>query len=68
LIVTRFVKRTLNLDGNGRDMRAIKDQLGRLSASSIRLGYMKDGKAVTENPKSFVEKLGLRKGSCDKTQ
>jgi Plasmid encoded RepA protein len=57
--LTRFVKRTLNLDGNGRDMRAIKDQLGRLSASSIRLGYIKDGKAVTENPKSIVEKFDV---------
>jgi hypothetical protein len=33
----RFVERTLNLDGNGRDMRAVEDQLGRLSVSNMSL-------------------------------
>ena len=35
--LTAFVKR-LKLDPKGRNMRLIKDQLARLSASSIRLG------------------------------
>ena len=43
-----FVKR-LKLDPKGRNIGTIKDQLGRLSASSIRLGTVKDGRAVTVN-------------------
>jgi hypothetical protein len=46
--LTAFVKR-LKLDPKGRNMRAIKDQLGRLSAASIRLGLVRDGRAVTIN-------------------
>ena len=46
--LTAFVKR-LRLDPKGRNVVAIKDQLARLSASSIRLGYVRDGRAVTIN-------------------
>lgn len=46
--LTAFVKR-LKLDPKGRNMRIIKDQLARLSASSIRLGLVRDGRAITVN-------------------
>lgn len=46
--LSAFVKR-LRLDPKGRNITAIKDQLARLSASSIRLGYVRDGRAVTVN-------------------
>jgi hypothetical protein len=49
--LTAFVRRTLNLDPNGRNMRTVKDQLARLSAASIRLGVAKDGHAVTVDSK-----------------
>ena len=45
--LTAFVSRTLSLDTNGRNMRVIKDQLGRLAACSIRLGMVRDGQAIT---------------------
>jgi hypothetical protein len=47
--LTKFVRRTLELDPNGRNMRNVKEQLARLSASSIRLGVVKDGHAITVN-------------------
>lgn len=47
--LSRFVRKALKLDGNGRDMRVVKDQLSRLSASSIRLGVVRDGHALTVN-------------------
>lgn len=46
--LTAFVKR-LKLDPKGRNMRIIKDQLARLSASSIRLGVVREGRAITVN-------------------
>jgi Plasmid encoded RepA protein len=46
--LTAFVKR-LRLDPKGRNVRAIKDQLSRLSAASIRLGLARDGRAITIN-------------------
>jgi hypothetical protein len=48
--LTRFVQRTLKLAPHGRNMRIVKDQLSRLSAASIRIGFM-NGKdeAVTVN-------------------
>jgi hypothetical protein len=46
--LTAFVKR-LKLDPGGRNMRTIKEQLARLSASSVRLGLIRDGQAVTVN-------------------
>jgi hypothetical protein len=47
--LSKFVRRTLNLDPKGRNMRMVKEQLARLSAASIRLGLVKDGRAVTVN-------------------
>jgi len=47
--LSKFVRRTLNLDPKGRNMRIVKEQLARLSAASIRLGVVKDGHAVTVN-------------------
>jgi len=44
--LTAFVKR-LRLDPKGRNMRLIKDQLARLSGSTIRLGIRSEGRAVT---------------------
>jgi hypothetical protein len=46
--LTAFVRR-LRLDLHGRNMRTIKDQLSRLSASSVRLGVVRDGRAITVN-------------------
>lgn len=47
--LSKFVRKVLQLDSKGRNMRIVKDQLARLSASSIRLGIMRDGHAVTVN-------------------
>ena len=46
--LTGFVKR-LRLDAGGRTIGTIKDQLGRLSASTIRLGMVREGHAITIN-------------------
>lgn len=46
--LTAFVKR-LGLDGNGRDIRAIKDHLSRLSSATIRLGFIGNNHAVQVN-------------------
>jgi hypothetical protein len=46
--LTAFVKR-LGLDGNGRDIRSIKDHLSRLSAATIRLGFVAENRAVQVN-------------------
>jgi hypothetical protein len=46
--LTAFVKR-LKLDPKGRNMRTIKDQLARLSASTIRFGMVRDDGAITVN-------------------
>lgn len=46
--LTAFV-RALQIDPMGRNIRIIKDQLSRLSASSIRLGISRDGQGVTIN-------------------
>ena len=45
--LTRFVRRMLKLDTGGRTIRVVKDQLSRLSAASIRLGLVKEGRATT---------------------
>lgn len=46
--LTAFVKRTLGLDPMGRNIRTVKDQLTRLSASDFRIGTVTgDGRAVT---------------------
>jgi len=46
--LTAFVKR-LKLSNEGRTIRTVKDQLARLAASSMRLGAVRDGRAVTIN-------------------
>ena len=46
--LTAFVKR-IGLDANGRDVRAIKNHLSRLSAATIRLGFVTDHHAVQIN-------------------
>jgi hypothetical protein len=46
--LTAFVKR-LQLDTGGRTIGTIKDQLARLAASSITLGLIHDGRAITVN-------------------
>jgi hypothetical protein len=47
--LSQFVRGVLRLDPNGRNMRVVKDQLARLAASSIRLGVVRDGHALTIN-------------------
>ena len=47
--LTRFVGTVLNLDPKGRNIKAVKNQLARLAASSIRLGVVRDGQAITVN-------------------
>lgn len=47
--LSKFVRKVLQLDSKGRNMRVVKDQLARLSASSIRLGIVRDGHALTVN-------------------
>ena len=44
--LTAFVK-ALRLDPKGRNINAVKEQLTRLSASTIRLGMTAEGEAVT---------------------
>jgi hypothetical protein len=46
--LTALVKRTLGLDPKGRNIRTVKDQLTRLSASDFRIGTVTgEGRAVT---------------------
>jgi hypothetical protein len=56
--LSAFVRR-LKLDPKGRNKRIVKDQLARLSASSIRLGMVLDGRAVTVNTQ-IVTAFGKR--------
>lgn len=45
--LTAFVRRTLNLDPMGRNIRIVKDQLTRLASADFRFGMSTDGHAVT---------------------
>ena len=47
--LTQFVGKVLKLDPKGRNIRAVKDQLSRLAAASIRLGIVRDGQSITVN-------------------
>jgi hypothetical protein len=47
--LTQFVVRVLKLDPKGRNIRAVKDQLTRLAAASIRIGVVREGQAITVN-------------------
>lgn len=46
--VSAFIRR-LNLDQHGRNIASVRDQLTRLSAASVRLGMVRDGRAITMN-------------------
>jgi Plasmid encoded RepA protein len=46
--MTAFV-RALGVDTNGRNLRTLKDQLGRLAAATIRLAVVEDGRAMQIN-------------------
>jgi hypothetical protein len=46
--MTAFV-RALGVDTNGRNLRTLKDQLARLSAATVRLSVVEDGRAVQIN-------------------
>jgi hypothetical protein len=48
--MTAFV-RALEIDTNGRNLKAMKDQLGRLAAALIRLALVEDGRAVQVDTK-----------------
>lgn len=45
--LTAFVRRTLGLDSQGRNMRVVKNQLARLAAADFRLGVKSEDRAVT---------------------
>jgi Plasmid encoded RepA protein len=45
--LTAFVKRTLGIDTKGRNIRIVKDQLTRLSASDFRIGTSKEDRSIT---------------------
>jgi len=45
--LTAFVKRTLGLDPKGRNIRIVKEQLTRLSASDFRIGTSHEERSVT---------------------
>lgn len=47
--LTAFVKNLLGYDPNGSEIRLLKDQLARLSASLVRLGTVRDGRSVQIN-------------------
>ena len=51
--LTDFVKRIRGFKG-GRELRAFKDQLGRLSTSLIRLACVRDGRAFQSDSKVIV--------------
>ena len=45
--LTAFVKRTLGIDPKGRNIRIVKEQLTRLSASDFRIGTSQEDRSVT---------------------
>jgi Plasmid encoded RepA protein len=45
--LTAFVKRTLGLDSGGRNIKTVKAQLARLSASDFRIGTSQDDRSMT---------------------
>ena len=44
--LTAFVKNLLSYDPNGKEIRLLKEQLGRLSASLVRMGVIRDGRTM----------------------
>ena len=45
--LTAFMKQLFGYDPNGREVRAFKDQLGCLSAATVRLGMVRGDEAIT---------------------
>jgi hypothetical protein len=45
--LTAFVRRTLDLDPKGRNIRTVKDQLTRLASADFRFGIGQDGRSIT---------------------
>jgi hypothetical protein len=45
--LTAFVRRTLDLDPKGRNIRTVKDQLTRLASADFRFGMGQNGRSVT---------------------
>ena len=41
--------RSLRLETNGQQLRALKDQLARLAAATVRMGVVDEGRAVQVN-------------------
>jgi hypothetical protein len=50
--------RSLGLETNGQQLKALKDQLARLAASTVRMGAVEDGRAVQVNTQ-FVAAFDL---------
>src|SRR6266545_4548513 len=50
--------RSLGLETNGQQLRALKDQLARLAAATVRLGAVEEGRAVQVNTQ-FVSAFDL---------
>jgi hypothetical protein len=50
--------RSLGLETNGQQLRALKDQLARLAAATIRMGVVEEGRAVQVNTQ-FVSAFDL---------
>lgn len=50
--------RSLGLETNGQQLRALKDQLARLAAATVRLGVVEEGRAVQVNTQ-FVSAFDL---------
>jgi hypothetical protein len=46
--MTAFAK-SLGVEANGQQLKALKDQLGRLAASTVRMGIVEEGRAVQVN-------------------
>ena len=56
--LTAFVKRTLDLDPKGRNIKIVRDQLARLAGADFRLGATWDGRGVTVKG-TVIEELEL---------
>jgi hypothetical protein len=50
--------RSLGLETNGQQLKALKEQLARLAASTVRMGVMEEGRAVQVNTQ-FVSAFDL---------
>ena len=57
--LTAFVRRTLDLDPKGRNIRSVKDQLSRLSAADFRLGASADGRRAITIKSTIIDGFEL---------